>query len=133
MIQYEYYFEKLDVWQLSRQLTKEIYRITNEFPSEEKYGLTSQIRRASVSVASNLAEGSSRSTKKDQANFTTMAYSSLMETLNLLILASDLEYVDVQEYKEARTRIQEISNKLNALRKSKLSLPRQIHNSTNGH
>ena len=62
-----YSFEKLLVWQESVQLVKDIYRITNNFPSEEKFGLISQLRRASVSISSNLAEGTSRKTNKDKA------------------------------------------------------------------
>jgi four helix bundle protein len=132
-MKYQYYFEKLDVWQLARVLIKEIYLITNKFPVDEKFGLTSQIRRASVSVASNLAEGSSRGTKKDQAHFTTMAYSSLMELLNLLIISSDLDLIEEEKYEELRARVQEISNKLNALRKSQLKSSTQLHSSPNTH
>ena len=115
-----YYFEKLEVWQLSRRLIKKIYSITDKFPTEEKFGIISQIRRSAVSVAANLAEGSSRRTKKDQANFTTMSYSSLMELLNLLIISTDLDYLDSSNYNEVRLNIEEIGNKLNALRNSQL-------------
>jgi hypothetical protein len=62
---YSFYFEKLEVWHLSRELTKSIYKLTDSFPVEERYGLISQIRRASVSIANNLAEGSARKTQKD--------------------------------------------------------------------
>jgi len=67
---YTYSFEKLEVWKLARELVKEIYRLTEKFPSEEKFGLIGQLRRASVSVSSNLAEGSSRKSAKEQAHFT---------------------------------------------------------------
>ena len=60
-------FEKLDVWQLSRKLTVKVYKISKEFPEEEKYGLTSQIRRAVISVSSNIAEGTSRQSGIEQA------------------------------------------------------------------
>ena len=83
---YTYYFEKLEVWKLSKDLVKEVYLITNNFPNEEKFNIVSQIRRAVISIPTNLSEGSSRSTRKDQANFTTISFSSLMEVLNLLIL-----------------------------------------------
>ena len=63
----EFSFEKLEVWQIARKFTKEIYRISSIFPDEEKFGLTSQIRRAAVSVSSNIAEGSSRRSGIEQA------------------------------------------------------------------
>ncbi|MCD4746496.1 MAG: four helix bundle protein [Bacteroidales bacterium] len=110
-----YTFEKLDVWKKSRDLVKIIYQITKEFPSEEKYGLTSQIRRAVISISSNLAEGTSRQSLKDQARFSIMAYGSLMEVLNQLILAEDLEYINNDTLNKIRPLIEEISNKLNKL------------------
>ena len=69
----------------------DIYGITELFPNTEKYGLTSQIRRASVSIASNIAEGSSRSTPKDKARFYTIAYSTAVEVLNQLVIANRLQ------------------------------------------
>ena len=65
-----FYFEKLDVWQNARKLNKKVYEITKTFPKEEIYGLTNQVRRASVSICSNIAEGTSRQSSKDQAHFT---------------------------------------------------------------
>jgi four helix bundle protein len=115
---YSFYFEKLEVWHLSRELTKSIYKLTDSFPVEERYGLISQIRRASVSIANNLAEGSARKTQKDQASFTTVSYGSLLEVLNLLILASDLKFIEEEKYMELRPLIEEIANKLNSLRKA---------------
>lgn len=115
---YKYSFEKLDVWQQSRELVKAIYEITHEFPTEEKYGLTSQIRRATISVSSNLAEGAARKTAKDQAYFSTIAYGSLMEMLNQLILASDLEFITAEALNSIRPKIEEVGNKLNSLRNS---------------
>jgi len=63
----KFYFEKLDVWQNSREFVKQIYEVTKFFPEEEKYGLTSQIRRASLSISANISEGTSRNTEKDKA------------------------------------------------------------------
>ena len=113
---HKFSFEKLDVWQRSSLLVKEIYRLVKVFPGEEKYGMASQLRRAAVSVSNNLAEGSARKTKKDQSNFTTMSYSSLMEVLNMLILANELEYIHEKDYLKLRPLVEEIANKLNALR-----------------
>ena len=113
-------FEKLNVWQDSRTLTKNIYLLTKKFPQEEKFGLTNQLRRAAVSVSSNIAEGSSRTSIKDQAYFYQLAYSSLMEVLNQLIISVDLEYLDKKYYTEIREKVEKIANMLNALRKKRL-------------
>lgn len=116
-----YSFEKLQVWQQARMLTKEVYIATKTFPEEERFGLISQLRRASVSICSNLAEGSSRNSFKDKARFTEIAYGSLMEVLNQLIIASDLGFLLNQEYEKLRIQIEEISNMINGLRKSQLN------------
>ena len=117
---YTYSFEKLEVWKLSRELASTIYNVTKEFPSEEKYGLVTQMRRCSVSISSNLAEGSSRKSMKDQAHFTQIAYGSLMELLNQLIISADLGFMTEAQLFEIRPAIEEIGNKLNAFRNSQL-------------
>src|SRR5438105_9743213 len=86
----EYAFEKLRVWQAARELARKIYLKTSKFPQGEIYGLTSQCNRAAVSVAANLAEGSSRTSRKDQAHFSEIAYGSLTELTCLLILSKDV-------------------------------------------
>ena len=118
---YQFSFEKLNVWVDSKELIKLIYTITKDFPNEEKFGLTSQLRRASVSIASNLAEGTSRNTNKDKAHFTTMSFSSLMEVLNQIIIARELNFINEKDYQTLRAEIEKISNKLNALRKAQLN------------
>lgn len=118
---YQFSFEKLNVWIDSKELVKFIYKITNQFPNEEKFGLTNQLRRASISVSSNLAGGSSRITNKDKAHFTTISYSSLMEVLNQVIIAKELSFVKEDDYLIVREYVGKISNKLNALRKSQLN------------
>jgi four helix bundle protein len=115
---YTFSFEKLDVWNRSRQLTKCIYKITKKFPDEEKFGIISQLRRASISVCSNIAEGSSRKSKKDQIHFYNIAYSSLMETLNQLIISNDLEFIDCQSLSDTRKEIHTISRMINGLSNS---------------
>ena len=117
---YIYSFEKLDVWQKARILNSNIYTLTMNFPKEETYGLVQQLRRASISISSNIAEGSSRTSHRDKARFTNMAYGSLLEVLNQLILSKDLSYIDEVEYKSIRPLIEEIGNKLNALRNYQL-------------
>lgn len=79
---YQHSFEKLNVWQESISLVECVYKATKKFPSSEKFGLISQMRRCAVSIASNIAEGSSRITAKDKAHFSTLAFSSCMELLN---------------------------------------------------
>jgi four helix bundle protein len=111
-------FEKLIVWQEARLLTKNIYKITKTFPDEERFGLTNQLRRAVISVCSNLAEGSSRTHSKEQTQFYQIAFSSLMETLNQIIIAFDLEYIDLQSYETIRYDVEKCSRLINSLRNS---------------
>ncbi|XCF05333.1 four helix bundle protein [Tamlana crocina] len=118
---YTFSFEKLNVWSDSKQLVKSIYLITKDFPNEEKFGLTNQLRRASISIASNLAEGTSRHTNKDKAHFSTLAFSSLMEVLNQIIISKDLGFLRENDYQMLRSEVEKISNKLNALRNSQLN------------
>lgn len=106
---------------MSRKLAVDLYIMTRLFPKEEMYALSGQLKRASLSVASNIAEGTSRTTAKDKAHFSKIAFSSHMETLNQLIIASDLYYINDDKLGELRLRINEIGNKINALRKSQIS------------
>lgn len=115
---YIYPFEKLEVWQLSKKLVIKVYTITKTFPIDEKFGMVSQMRRAAISISSNLAEGSSRITSKDQAHFYSISYSSLVELLNQLIIASELEWIQAEEINLLREDIELVSFKINALRKS---------------
>lgn len=120
MDSYQFSFEKLEVWQLSRILSCDIYLLSKAFPAEERFSLTTQARRAALSVGANIAEGSSRINPKDQARFTIMAYSSLMELFNHIIIASDLGYITSQELGEFRRKIQILSVKLNNLKIAQL-------------
>ena len=114
----KYSFENLEVWQKSRELVKDIYQITKHFPDEEKFALTSQLRRASISVSSNIAEGSTRWSQKDQSRFYEISFGSLMEILNQLILSTDLEFMKEDKLMYLRDKIDNISRMLNALYKS---------------
>jgi four helix bundle protein len=120
-MRYEFSFEKLEVWKCSVDLSKTIYQLTTNFPENEKYGMVSQLRRASVSIASNLAEGTSRQTNKDKAHYTTMAFSSLMEVLNQLIISKELNFISEENYDKVRVEIGKISRMLNALRKAQIN------------
>ena len=113
-----YSFEKLECWQQARQLAVWIYRATQKFPAEEKFGMVSQMRRAAVSVASNIAEGTSRKTAKDQSHFSTISYSSTIELLNDLIIANDLKFLGDEEYLQGREKIEKQTLLIAGLRKS---------------
>src|SRR6266513_6453783 len=103
---HQYSFEKLRVWQSARELAKAVYLTTSTFPRKEIYGLTSQCNRAAVSVAANLAEGSSRRSRKDQAHFSEIAYGSLMELACLLILSRDLGILPDASEQDLRSSIE---------------------------
>jgi four helix bundle protein len=118
---HQYAFEKLDVYQLSRKFRVEIKRLTLSFPSDEKFELTSQIRRSSSSIATNLAEGSGRASSNDQAHFTNISYSSALETIDHLTYAFDMTYLTEELYITLRQKLDEIINKLNALYKYQIS------------
>src|SRR5690606_31372040 len=111
----QFYFERLEVWQESRRLVKDLYLITADFPVEEKFGVTSQLRRASLSICANIAEGTSRKTEKDKARFINMAFSSAIETVNFIILCNDLGLLTNEEYKNLREKLEKITNQLNSL------------------
>ena len=117
----QYPFEKLRVWQAARDLSKTVYLITGKFPPRELYGLISQCNRAAISVAANLAEGSSRRSRKDQAHFSEIAYGSLMELACLLILSRDLGILPDASGQDLRSSIEELSPQLNALHRSQRS------------
>ena len=111
----EFYFEKLKVWQNSRSFVKDIYIITAKFPDNEKFGLISQIRRASLSISANIAEGMSRKTDKDKARFISISFGSAIEVVNFLILANDLEIIDEKDYTKLRDKLEKITNHLHSL------------------
>ncbi|MDY0907439.1 four helix bundle protein [Pedobacter sp. CFBP9032] len=115
---YIYPFEKLEVWQLARKFRKEIYAMVNQFPREELFGLTSQLKRSASSIGDNISEGSARITSKDRAHFLVIAYSSAVETINHLIGAHDLMYIKEEEYLSLRIKLEEITNKINSLHKA---------------
>lgn len=114
---YVFSFEKLEVWQNSRLLLADIYKLANTFPNCEIYGISSQIKRSTASIATNIAEGTARNTNKDKAHFLTISYSSAMETLNHLIICNDLKYISDEEYKLCREKLEKICNQINSLKK----------------
>ena len=113
---YIFSFEKLEVWVEAKEFSKSIYKETTNFPDTEKFGITSQLRRASISITSNIAEGSARKSYKEKAHFTTMAFGSAVEVLNQLIISFELNFVSEIDYLKLRESLESITNKLNALR-----------------
>lgn len=109
-------FTDLKVWRRSHQLVLQIYRLTAGFPSEERFGLVSQLRRAAASVPTNIAEGSKRRHSADYARFLNVAEGSLAETEYLLILGKDLGYVGGDEAAKHLAEMDEIARMLNGLR-----------------
>ncbi|MBK8609151.1 MAG: four helix bundle protein [Chitinophagaceae bacterium] len=113
-----YSFEKLACWQHARQLAVWAYKATTGFPAVEKFGLVSPMRRAGISIASNIAEGPSCKTAKDQAHFSTLSHSSTIELLNDLIIANDLTFLNDEDYMTGREKIEKHTLLIAGLRKS---------------
>jgi four helix bundle protein len=115
-VEYQFSFEKLIAWQKARVLTMLIYSVTGQLPVDEKFGLTSQMRKAVISISSNLAEGSTRSTKNDKLRFVTLSYGSLMELYSQIIIANDLGYINTDVFDELKSKVIELSNIINGLK-----------------
>jgi four helix bundle protein len=118
---YQFPFEKLRVWQEARGWIGSVYQLTATFPQREAFNLTSQLNRASVSVATNLAEGSGRVSAKDQSHFSQIAYASLMESACLEILSADRGLITTDQLTSQREIIAGLANQINALRQSQLA------------
>jgi four helix bundle protein len=108
-------FKSLTVWQKSHQMVIMIYKITHEFPAQERYGLTDQIRRASVSIPANLAEGFGRHGDRERAHFINIALGSAAEVEYYCLLARDLSFITQEQFEELNPRILEIERMLNGL------------------
>lgn len=109
-------YKDLIVWQKAMDLAQEIYRLTKSFPKEELYGLTSQLRRAAVSVPSNIAEGQARQGTAEFLNFLSIAQGSLAEVHTQLLLAQRFQYLQPPDAVRAAALIEEISKMLSSLR-----------------
>ncbi|MEK7462940.1 MAG: four helix bundle protein [Patescibacteria group bacterium] len=113
-------YKELIVWQKSFELTKKIYKITDNFPKSEIYGLMSQMRRAAVSIPSNIAEGFVRKHKKEFSQFISIAFGSGAELETQLLLSKELEYITDKDFFELNCLLEEVMKMLNSL-KSKLT------------
>ena len=109
-------FRDLRVYQTSRDLVKTIYSVLDAYPSNEQYALCDQLRRASVSVPSNIAEGMSRSSDKEKAHFIEISYGSLMEVLCQMEISKELNYVTEEQMKDIENQITIIAKQLSKLR-----------------
>lgn len=111
----EFSFEKLEVWKLVQDLIEMVYSDTTHYPKTERYGIVSQIRRSAISVSSNIAEGSGKKSDKDKKRFLSIAYGSLMETMNLIVLSRKLKYISYEKELNYRRLISRISAMLTKL------------------
>ena len=110
--------KKLDVWQAAMKSTTMIYKVTNKFPEEEKFGLVSQMRRASISIPCNIAEGAARQGKKEFKNFVSMAQGSLSELDTQLELSILLGYLSTEDLREVWDQLLRIDKMLSGLIRS---------------
>ena len=110
-------FEKIFAWQKAHSFTKDVYFITKHFPSDERLGLTSQFRRAAVSIGANIAEGYKKLGKADKLRFLNISEGSLAECRNYIILSRDLHFIDDEEYNNLYLALEEASRLLTAYSK----------------
>lgn len=111
-------FKHLNIWKLSIELADEIYVITNSFPKNEEFGLKSQIRRCTVSVASNIAEGSSRSSNKDFNRFLEISLGSLYELQTQIIISGNRSYLETSKTEEIENKITELQRMISGFQKN---------------
>ena len=117
-------YQDLKVWQKSHQFVLAVYQLTNDFPKTEIFGLTSQMRRATVSISANLAEGCGKNSMLDIANFFQISLCSLHETEYYLLLSKDLNYISLEMFDKRNSEIREIKAML-------ISLIKKIRNPQN--
>jgi four helix bundle protein len=113
----------LTVWQESRKLVKEIYSLTSKFPKDEIYSLTAQIKRATISIPSNIAEGAARNSNKEYVHFLYISLGSVAELDTQLIIAKDLSFIDEKDFSEISEKLDKIGKMLSGLIKYRQSKP----------
>ncbi len=111
-------FEKLTAWQKAVEYADLVYRVTQGFPREERFGLANQLRRSAVSVSSNIAEGSSRSSRADFARFVEIAYGSLLESVSELEIAKRQEFLNGEMFETAYVAAEDLAKILSGFRRS---------------
>jgi four helix bundle protein len=113
-------FEKLEVWQEARKINRSVYRLTQHFPRRELFAMTSQLRRAAVSISANIAEGAGRNSDKDFAHYLEQSYGSLMEVAAIFYLALDEDYVNSTELEPFFDELERLARRIAALNRSLL-------------
>lgn len=107
--------EKLDVWKKSVDFVVDVYKATEKFPTDERFGLTSQVRRASVSIPANIAEGAGRKSNKEFINFLSIAQGSASEVSTEILIAYRLEYIDLERFTELNDNLDNIGRMITGL------------------
>jgi four helix bundle protein len=113
-------FEKLEVWQEARKINRSVYRLTQNFPRRELFAMTSQLRRAAVSISANITEGAGRNSDKDFAHYLEQSYGSLMEVAAIFYLALDESYVNSTELEPFFDELERLARRIAALNRSLL-------------
>jgi four helix bundle protein len=124
-------FRNLKVWQKAHALTLDVYRSTRQFPKNERYGLTAQLRRSCASIPANIAEGCARGGDMDFARFVSIAAGSASETDYHLLLARDLGYVEASVYGRLLEQVAEVRRMLNSFERTLRGVSEQAHHRTN--
>ena len=127
MTEPKYSYKNLEAYKESKKLVKQVYALLKKFPKVETYALCDQLRRAVISVPSNIAEGSGRTSAKDQAHFLEMAFGSLMEVDCQIDIAQDLGYVSLDEQEEVTVQISKVAALLSGMRRKILGENSLIH------
>lgn len=118
----EYSYQTLNVYKDAKALVVDVYRLLKQYPTEERYALCDQIRRAAISITSNIAEGMSRFSDKEKVHFLEIAYASMMEVESQLDISVDLEYISMEQFKNMVDSINSIGKQLSALRAKYVNL-----------
>ena len=111
-------YKELQVWKESMRLVEDVYKITADFPANEQFGITSQIRRSAVSISSNIAEGAGKNTNGDFRRFISIASGSCNELETQLLISQNLKYLKTAEYKKLENKLHSIQNMLFGLQRS---------------
>lgn len=109
-------FRDLDAYKAGKVLIKEVYRLLKKFPKEEQYAMCDQLRRAAISITSNIAEGSGRNSFKEKIHFLEYSYGSLMEVLSQMDVACDLDYITTEEFNNIEVLVENVGRPLSGLK-----------------
>ena len=109
-------FRDLDAYKAGKVLIKEVYRLLKKFPKEEQYAMCDQLRRAAISITSNIAEGSGRVSNKEKVHFLEFSYGSLMEVLSQMDVACDLEYITTEDFNNIEVLVENVGRPLSGLK-----------------